>query len=82
MLKYKPNGFVPGLIISIICMLAFAAYCVFTYILRKKLLPDFAKDELYKEEKKDDQPSVKDYPDTGKNNKKHKGKKAAVRKKQ
>ncbi len=81
-LKYKPNGFVPGLIISIICMLAFAAYCVFTYILRKKLLPDFAKDELYKEEKKDDQPSVKDYPDTGKNNKKHKGKKAAVRKKQ
>ena len=48
-LKYKPNGFVPGLIISIIALLGFAAYCVLTYILKKKLIPDYAKDPAYQE---------------------------------
>ena len=48
-LKYKPNGFVPGLLISIFSVLGFAAFCVFTYIFKKKLIPDFAKDKAYKE---------------------------------
>ena len=44
-LKYAPNGFWPGLAISIICLLGFAAFCVFTYIFKKKLIPDFAMDK-------------------------------------
>ncbi len=47
-LKYKPNGFVPGLCLSIVCALVFAAFCVFTYVFKKKLIPDFAKDKAFK----------------------------------
>ena len=46
-LKYKPNGFVPGLILSILCALAFAAFCVFTTIFKRKLIPDYAKDKAF-----------------------------------
>ena len=46
-LKYKPNGFVPGLILSILCALAFAAFCVFTTIFKRKLIPDCAKDKAF-----------------------------------
>lgn len=47
-LKYVPNGFVPGLIISIISLIGFAAFCVLTYILKKKLIPEYAKDKAFK----------------------------------
>lgn len=44
-LKYYPNGFWPGLAVSILCLLAFIAACVFTYILKKNFIPEFAKDK-------------------------------------
>ena len=48
-LKYVPNGFKPGLAVSIVCMLGFAAFCVLTYIFKKKLIPEYAKDKAFKE---------------------------------
>ncbi len=47
-LKYLPNGFVPGLVVSVICLLVFAALCVMVYILRKRFIPDWAKDRAFK----------------------------------
>ena len=49
MLKYVPNGFKPGLAVSIVCMLGFTAFCVLTYIFKKKLIPEYAKDKAFKE---------------------------------
>ena len=49
-LKYAPNGFWPGLVVSLVCLLGFAACCVWVYVLRKKLIPDFAKDKAFKDE--------------------------------
>ena len=49
-LKYTPNGFAPGMVISVICLLAFAAACVLIYVLKKKLLPDWACDKAFQEE--------------------------------
>ena len=46
-LEYKPNGFGIGLILSILSALAFAAFCVFTYIFKRKLIPDYAKDKAF-----------------------------------
>lgn len=43
-LQYAPNGFWPGLAVSVVCALLFAALCVIIYLLKKKLLPDFAMD--------------------------------------
>ena len=43
-MKYLPNGFVPGLLVSIFFALVFAAICVYVYILKRKLIPDFARD--------------------------------------
>ena len=44
-LKYLPHGFVPGLIVSILCLLGFIAFCVFTYIFKRKLIPDWSRDK-------------------------------------
>ena len=43
-MKYLPNGFVPGLLVSIFFALMFAAICVYVYVLKRKLIPDFAMD--------------------------------------
>ena len=39
-LTYYPNGFWPGFAISMICAFLFAAACVLTYVLKKKIIPD------------------------------------------
>ena len=49
-LKYAPNGFWPGLAVSLVCLAGFTAFCVFTYVLKRKLIPDFAMDKAYKKE--------------------------------
>ena len=49
-LKYAPNGFWPGLAFSLLCLAGFTAFCVFTYVLKKKLIPDFAMDRDFKKE--------------------------------
>ena len=46
-LKYAPNGFWPGLLVSIVCGLGFAAMCVLVYIRKQKVSPDFAKDREF-----------------------------------
>ena len=46
-LKYAPNGFWPGLMVSLLCLATFTLFCVATYIFKKKLIPDFAKDPAY-----------------------------------
>ncbi len=46
-LKYLPNGFKPGLAISLVCLALFVLFCVFTYVFKKKLLPDFAMDKAF-----------------------------------
>ncbi len=39
-LYYYPKGFWPGLCLSLVCVLIFAAACVLTYVFKKKLIPD------------------------------------------
>ncbi len=46
-LKYLPHGFIPGLIVSILCLLGFIAFCVFTYIFKRKLIPDWGMDKAF-----------------------------------
>lgn len=46
-LKYLPNGFIPGLIVSILCLMGFAALCAYAYIKKKKVMPDWSKDAAY-----------------------------------
>ena len=49
-LKYIPNGFVPGLLFSLMCLAAFVFFCVMIYIFGRKLIPEYAKDKAYKTE--------------------------------
>jgi uncharacterized membrane protein YfhO len=39
-LTYIPNGFVPGLLIALVCAALFAGMCVLTYVLKKKIIPE------------------------------------------
>ena len=39
-LTYVPNGFVPGLIITLLCAALFAGMCVLIYIQKKKIIPE------------------------------------------
>ena len=39
-LTYIPNGFMPGLLIALVCAALFAGMCVLTYVLKKKIIPE------------------------------------------
>ena len=39
-LTYYPNGFWPGLAVSVICLFILAGMCVLTYILKIKIIPE------------------------------------------
>ncbi len=65
-LKYIPNGFVPGLLFSLICLAAFVFFCVMIYIFGRKLIPEYAKDKAYKTEAEaQTQTQTDDYSETG-----------------
>lgn len=50
-LSYIPNGFLPGLAVSLICAALFAAACVLTYVLKKRIIPEpVYKSQLFEEE--------------------------------
>ena len=39
-LTYVPNGFMPGLLIALVCAALFAGMCVLTYVFKKKIIPE------------------------------------------
>ncbi len=39
-LTYLPNGFVPGVLIALVCAALFAGMCVLTYVFKKKIIPE------------------------------------------
>ena len=45
-LSYAPDGFWPGLLMSLLCLAVFVFFCVATYILKKKLIPVYAMDPV------------------------------------
>lgn len=45
-LNYYPKGFWPGFIVSVICVLAFAAFCIIAYVKKRDIMPASVYSEL------------------------------------